>query len=90
MGYQLPVGTSSQWTRGGSADAEALSSGRSIGDPWSRERDVTGLAEPSLALTPSKQPAELGDAQLTASQVAQLKPNGGRGGAADLRHRGCR
>jgi CHAT domain-containing protein len=37
--------------------------------------DVEGLAEPSLALTLPKQPTELDDGLLTASEVAQLKLN---------------
>jgi CHAT domain-containing protein len=37
--------------------------------------DVKGLAEPSLALTLPKQPTELDDGLLTASEVAQLKLN---------------
>jgi CHAT domain-containing protein/tetratricopeptide (TPR) repeat protein len=37
--------------------------------------DVVGLAEPSLALTLPKQPTELDDGLLTASEVAQLKLN---------------
>jgi CHAT domain-containing protein len=37
--------------------------------------DVAGLAEPSLALTLPKQPTELDDGLLTASEVAQLKLN---------------
>jgi hypothetical protein len=35
--------------------------------------DVAGLGEPSLALTLPKQPTELDDGLLTASEVAQLK-----------------
>jgi hypothetical protein len=38
-------------------------------------RDVAGLGEPSLALTLPKQPTELDDGLLTASEVAQLKLN---------------
>jgi len=37
--------------------------------------DVKGLAEPSLALTIPKEPSELDDGLLTASEVAQLKLN---------------
>jgi CHAT domain-containing protein/tetratricopeptide (TPR) repeat protein len=37
--------------------------------------DIKGLAEPSLALTLPKQPTELDDGLLTASEVAQLKLN---------------
>jgi CHAT domain-containing protein len=37
--------------------------------------DVAGLAEPSLALSLPKQPTELDDGLLTASEVAQLKLN---------------
>jgi CHAT domain-containing protein len=37
--------------------------------------DVAGLREPSLALTLPKQPTELDDGLLTASEVAQLKLN---------------
>jgi tetratricopeptide (TPR) repeat protein/CHAT domain-containing protein len=37
--------------------------------------DVAGLGEPSLALTIPKQPTELDDGLLTASEVAQLKLN---------------
>jgi CHAT domain-containing protein len=37
--------------------------------------DVKGLAEPSLALTIPKQPSDLDDGLLTASEVAQLKLN---------------
>jgi tetratricopeptide (TPR) repeat protein/CHAT domain-containing protein len=37
--------------------------------------DIAGLAEPSLALTIPKQPTELDDGLLTASEVAQLKLN---------------
>jgi CHAT domain-containing protein len=37
--------------------------------------DVAGLGEPSLALTLPKQPTELDDGLLTASEVAQLKLN---------------
>ena len=37
--------------------------------------DVKGLAEPSLALSIPKQPSELDDGLLTASEVAQLKLN---------------
>jgi len=37
--------------------------------------DVAGLAEPSLALTLPKQPSELDDGLLTASEAAQLKLN---------------
>jgi tetratricopeptide (TPR) repeat protein/uncharacterized protein YraI len=37
--------------------------------------DVAGLGEPSLALTQPKQPTELDDGLLTASEVAQLKLN---------------
>jgi CHAT domain-containing protein/Tfp pilus assembly protein PilF len=37
--------------------------------------DVEGLGEPSLALTLPKQPTELDDGLLTASEVAQLKLN---------------
>jgi CHAT domain-containing protein/Tfp pilus assembly protein PilF len=37
--------------------------------------DVRGLGEPSLALTLPKQPTELDDGLLTASEVAQLKLN---------------
>jgi CHAT domain-containing protein len=37
--------------------------------------DVNGLAEPSLALSIPKQPSELDDGLLTASEVAQLKLN---------------
>jgi len=37
--------------------------------------DVKGLAEPSLALSIPKQPTELDDGLLTASEVAQLKLN---------------
>jgi CHAT domain-containing protein len=37
--------------------------------------DVAGLGEPSLALTQPKQPTELDDGPLTASEVAQLKLN---------------
>ena len=37
--------------------------------------DIKGLAEPSLALTLPKQPSELDDGLLTASEVAQLKLN---------------
>jgi CHAT domain-containing protein/tetratricopeptide (TPR) repeat protein len=37
--------------------------------------DVKGLAEPSLALSLPKQPSELDDGLLTASEVAQLKLN---------------
>ncbi len=37
--------------------------------------DVKGLAEPSLALSMPKQPSELDDGLLTASEVAQLKLN---------------
>ena len=37
--------------------------------------DVAGLAEPSLALTLPKQPTELDDGLLTASEVAQLNLN---------------
>ena len=37
--------------------------------------DVKGLAEPSLALSLPKQPTELDDGLLTASEVAQLKLN---------------
>jgi CHAT domain-containing protein len=37
--------------------------------------EVNGLAEPSLALTLPKQPSELDDGLLTASEVAQLKLN---------------
>jgi CHAT domain-containing protein/tetratricopeptide (TPR) repeat protein len=37
--------------------------------------DVRGLAEPSLALSIPKQPSELDDGLLTASEVAQLKLN---------------
>jgi CHAT domain-containing protein/Tfp pilus assembly protein PilF len=37
--------------------------------------DVAGLGEPSLALTLPKQPSELDDGLLTASEVAQLKLN---------------
>lgn len=36
---------------------------------------VKGLAEPSLALTPPKEPSDLDDGLLTASEVAQLKLN---------------
>jgi CHAT domain-containing protein len=38
-------------------------------------RDVAGLGEPSLGLTLPKQPSELDDGLLTASEVAQLKLN---------------
>jgi CHAT domain-containing protein len=38
-------------------------------------RDVAGLGEPPLALTLLKQPTELDDGLLTASEVAQLKLN---------------
>lgn len=37
--------------------------------------DVKGIAEPSLALSMPKQPSELDDGLLTASEVAQLKLN---------------
>jgi CHAT domain-containing protein len=37
--------------------------------------DLAGLGEPSLALTLPKQPTELDDGRLTASEVAQLKLN---------------
>jgi CHAT domain-containing protein len=37
--------------------------------------DVVGLGEPSLALTLPRQPTELDDGLLTASEVAQLKLN---------------
>jgi CHAT domain-containing protein len=37
--------------------------------------DIKGLAEPSLALTIPRQPSELDDGLLTASEVAQLKLN---------------
>jgi CHAT domain-containing protein len=37
--------------------------------------EVAGLAEPSLALTLPKEPSELDDGLLTASEVAQLKLN---------------
>jgi CHAT domain-containing protein len=37
--------------------------------------DVKGLAEPSLALSMPRQPSELDDGLLTASEVAQLKLN---------------
>jgi CHAT domain-containing protein len=37
--------------------------------------DVAGLAEPSLALTLPREPTELDDGLLTASEVAQLKLN---------------
>jgi CHAT domain-containing protein len=37
--------------------------------------DVKGLAEPSLALSLPKQPSELDDGLLTASEIAQLKLN---------------
>jgi CHAT domain-containing protein len=37
--------------------------------------DIAGLGEPSLALTLPKQPTELDDGLLTASEVAQLKLN---------------
>jgi tetratricopeptide (TPR) repeat protein/CHAT domain-containing protein len=37
--------------------------------------DIKGLAEPSLALTLPKQPSDLDDGLLTASEVAQLKLN---------------
>jgi len=37
--------------------------------------DVKGLGEPSLALTIPKEPSELDDGLLTASEVAQLKLN---------------
>jgi CHAT domain-containing protein len=37
--------------------------------------DIKGLAEPSLALTVPKQPTELDDGLLTASEVALLKLN---------------
>ena len=37
--------------------------------------EVKGLAEPSLALTLPKQPSEIDDGLLTASEVAQLKLN---------------
>ena len=37
--------------------------------------DIKGLGEPSLALTIPKQPSELDDGLLTASEVAQLKLN---------------
>ena len=37
--------------------------------------DVKGLAEPSLALTTPKQPSDVDDGLLTASEVAQLKLN---------------
>lgn len=37
--------------------------------------DVKGLAEPSLALSIPKEPSELDDGLLTASEVAQLKLN---------------
>ena len=37
--------------------------------------DIAGLGEPSLALTIPKQPTELDDGLLTASEVAQLKLN---------------
>jgi len=37
--------------------------------------DIKGLAEPSLALTLPKEPSELDDGLLTASEVAQLKLN---------------
>jgi CHAT domain-containing protein/tetratricopeptide (TPR) repeat protein len=37
--------------------------------------DIKGLAEPSLALSLPKQPSELDDGLLTASEVAQLKLN---------------
>jgi CHAT domain-containing protein len=37
--------------------------------------DVKGLAEPSLALTLPKEPSDLDDGLLTASEVAQLKLN---------------
>ena len=37
--------------------------------------DIKGLAEPSLALSIPKQPSELDDGLLTASEVAQLKLN---------------
>ena len=36
---------------------------------------ITSLAEPALALAISKEPAELDDGRLTASEVAQLKLN---------------
>ena len=36
---------------------------------------ITNLAEPALALAISKEPAELDDGLLTASEVAQLKLN---------------
>jgi CHAT domain-containing protein len=37
--------------------------------------DIKGLAEPSLALTLPKEPSDLDDGLLTASEVAQLKLN---------------
>jgi CHAT domain-containing protein len=37
--------------------------------------DIKGLDEPSLALSPPKQPSDLDDGLLTASEVAQLKLN---------------
>ena len=37
--------------------------------------DVKGLGEPSLALSIPKQPTDLGDGLLTATEVAQLKLN---------------
>src|SRR5262249_48969193 len=37
--------------------------------------DIKGLGEPSLALTLPKQPSELDDGLLTASEVAQLRLN---------------
>ena len=42
--------------------------------PWPVGSEIPSLAEPTLALT-TKQPTELDDGLLTASEVAQLKLN---------------
>jgi CHAT domain-containing protein len=58
--------------------------------PQSHRRERRGLGEPSLALTLPKQPTELDDGLLTASEAAQLKLNAGWGAAVGLQHRSRR
>jgi CHAT domain-containing protein len=39
--------------------------------------EIASLAQPALTLTIPKEPTEFGDGLVTASEVAQLKPNAG-------------
>ena len=48
--------------------------------------DVKGVGEPSLALSMPRQPSEFDDGLLSASEVAQLKLNGGLGGLVRQQH----